>query len=538
MIRSLDTAYKTGREGQKTFRTELARATALMNWRLGSSMKIKRIAVNPEKTTYAVNKYGLASLLYRPVAFASNQHNELVALQARVLKTTPTPVPAQMNSFLRWCRRSKKLLFPRSFGHEIVPMEFEEYLKGSNASVAVKNLLRQTRAALAADGINEYTQLTKDQVYKWTKRKSFVKVENNLYRAPGSRLEKAPRLIQGATPEFVCLLGPWFAALQKKVKRDWNINNFITYTSSISNLKLGNKLVNFGGQLAEDDVSAWDTSVSLPLCNFELTMTRDWFKAPKAVVQLVQMNIQTHGATSTGISYRVRGTRKSGDPYTSLYNSILNALMHVWIIARRNTWSVATCSTRIVMYVQGDDNAMSVKGIYPNVTAEMLALGFSSKFLRRTNYVQLEFCSMRIQAVKEGYTFGPKIGRVLSKTGYYINPPQNISRKAIVKGTMLGLVNSSHHLLPLMSYIKTQLRLCGDVVAYTHRKEEWKTVGAKCTPTLQTMADLQQQTMWTYDKQKMLDRDLDRMCNLEDMFDTPLVRMLCDRETAAVGSYF
>jgi hypothetical protein len=413
-------------------------------------------------------------------------------------------------------------------------MAFDEYLKGSGATASVKRILLATRTKLEREGIDEWSTLTSEQLYKWTKRAAFVKMECNLYRAGPNIKRKTPRLIQGAPPEFVCLVGPWFAALQKKIKRDWNINNFITYTSSISNLKLANKLVRFNGRLAEDDVSMWDASVGLGLCQLEARMTRRWFKAPPAVAALVDANIFTHGKTMNGIKYKVRGTRKSGDPYTSLYNSVLNALLHVWLLAVHNRWSYHRCSQRITMFVQGDDNAMSVRnGTYPDVARGMRDLGFDAKFILRSSYVQLEYCSMRITRVKEGYTFGPKIGRIFAKTGYFINPPLNVSRESIVRGTMLGLVQSCHHLAPLMSLIQANLRLCGDAKPYRIRQEEWKTIGVMCTATTETMADLHEQYFWSRAMQNRLDHTLQRVTSLDDSIDTPLVRLLCDVDTSA-----
>jgi hypothetical protein len=524
------------RGGYQTYISELAHSERVMNLKLGSKIQIRRLAVRPEQCKYIVHKYGSASLLYRPVVFAPNQHNELAAVQARVLKATPIPDAPTMRQFLDWVRVHKKQLFRRSYGYKIKPLDFEDYLRGSGASASVKNILRSTRAVLDRRFGNrlEDSDIGINDSYHYTKRKSFVKVECNLYRSPRGKKDKAPRLIQGATPEFVSTLGPWFAALQRKIKRDWNANNFITYTSGISNLKLGTKLVNFHGMLAEDDVSAWDSSVSKQLCDFELEMARDWFLAPKAVCELMKSNISTHGVTQTGIKYRVPGTRKSGDPYTSLFNSVLNGLMHVWMIATHNGWSFETCEQRIVMYVQGDDNAMSVRGEYPDVQARMLALGFDAKFIRRDHYTQLEFCSMRIQGVAEGYTFGPKIGRILSKIGYYINPPLGISRQSLIKGTMLGLVNSCHHIPALMLFIQHQLRLCGDVVPYYSRIESWKTLGAKCTTTVQTKADLLVQTGLGPPLIHALEENFSRLTSFETDVDSPAYQFACDRDTGSI----
>jgi hypothetical protein len=350
--------------------------------------------------------------------------------------------------------------------------------------------------------------------------------------------EKAPRLIQGAQPEFVCLLGPWFAALQKKLKRDWNINNFITYTSGISNLKMGNKLVNFNGQLAEDDVSTWDASVCEQLCKFEANMTKNWFHAPVAVWQLVEANIFTHGKTMTGIKYRMPGTRKSGDPYTSLYNSVLNALMHVWAIARHNGWSYQQCEASIVMFVQGDDNAMSVKGLMPDMEQVMLSLGFNSKFMLRRSYQQLEFCSMRIYQVKEGFTFGPKPGRIFAKTGYYINPPANVSRASLVKGTMMGLMSSCYHIPPVLAWINRSIKLCGDAKPYYERFQDWKTRGVSCTTCPATWDDLAQSYSWNKVLQNYLEKHLESISDLEAGFDFLCVQLLCDRDTGGNQRFF
>lgn len=390
---------------------------------------------------------------YKPIAFASTLHNEKVAVNNRVLKPTPEPVPAVSSDYVRFVKKNLNALLPH--WHKVKPVPFEEYLKHSNASPAVKDLLRKTRLQLDQQGIGR-DMVSDDLAYKWTMRKSFVKVENLCYNSPNienvailNELEglamfndrnkpKAPRLIQGASPEFIAIMGPFFMAVQRMIKQIWNKNSPIYFTSGASSKEVADHVLNGHDQILEDDVGAFDTSVHSEICELELWTTQKFGCTPLQY-QLFKANIKTHGFTQHGIFYKVLGTRKSGDPFTSVYNSLLNGFMHIWAYCTLADKKVEEAMATIRMVLQGDDNVMRHPGPQLDFKFLLRCLGFDCEANYRDSVYDVEFCSNIVYKTTEGLTFGPKIGKVLCKFGYFVNPPQNVDPYSLLRGVALGL---------------------------------------------------------------------------------------------------
>jgi hypothetical protein len=491
----------------QTYRLENALTTILHILKPNSKYTPNMKITNAIKTRYSLFLYGHGSGAFRPVVYAPNYHNELEAVKNRVVKPTPVPNNLLMTRFIKWLSIHKRLLFGGLASAHVTPMPFETYIKNSNASTAVKEILKKTYLELNSQGITPQSTLSPDQLYKFTKRSGFVKVEKNVYRSRYEILDKAPRLIQGATPEFIVLVGPFIAALQARFKKQWNVKNSLVFTSGVSQLDLGNKIMDHNGEKVENDVSAWDASLCEQMCDFEATMCRKWFHCPVAVYDLMKANVHTHGKTMHGIKYRVRGTRKSGDPYTSLFNSFWNAMMHVYIIYTENRHhTLRQVLDSIVMLVQGDDNAMSIGANLkiPDFNIHMLAFGFKSKCFIRQNALDLEFCSNRLYRVEEGWTFGPKPGRVLTKLGYFINPPAHVSPMSLMRGNALGLKPACYHIPILKIVIDAILKKTEGYEAYVTSVDDWKMTGANCTPNYQTAHTLYHCYGWNQNFQKDL----------------------------------
>jgi len=491
---------------------------------------------------------------YKPIVFASNAHNEKQALDARVLAETPVPEgfycgcnKRRKHADYKECKnaRFKRLDDYTTFVktnlkqlidiHGVQPLDFEEYLAGSNASPSVKKQLREAKNRLDAEGIDCYSKLTRTQLHQFTMRKSFVKVENNLYQTEAGEKEKAPRLIQGATAEFIVLVGPWIAALQKRLKRKWHKKNFLCFTSGVSAKNLGTYSDRPGWNILEDDVSAWDTSIRKQLCELEVWLCEQ-FGAPRAVVDLMTANIMTHGVTMHGWKYKVEGTRKSGDPFTSLFNSVHNALLHLFIYCDSGV-SLNKAKKVLAMLIQGDDNLLLHKlKCAINWVREMRRLGFKSQGIPRKSLDEAEFCSGRFYCTKEGYSYGPKPGKLLAKFGYVVNPPPKTSRLGLMRGIALGLKRQVSFIPPLKSVVDRVLRLTTGVQA--EYLAEWqKREAHKCwwshelETTDEVMHQLYVQYQWGPTIQKSWDATLSKI-QFDDKLDTPEARILFDRDTS------
>jgi len=414
-------------------------------------------------------QYGFGSRDYKPSAFASNQHNEKQALVARILCDTPEPDAAELEACLQWCKQNYRKLFP--YIHKVKSVSWEEYLRRSNSSPSVKRILQKTHERLVAEGMTEDSILTAAELYRFTKRSSFVKVENDLYDSPLGRKHKAPRLIQGAQPEFICLVGPWIMALQDAVKRCWGKDNFLCFTSGVSAEDAAEFITGGSGPWLEDDLGKFDSSIRAPWCEFEVWLCKK-FGAPRAVLDLMSANIKTHGTTHHGWKYKCLGTRKSGDPYTSVFNSIINGVSHLYLYCKWTHHSVESARRTIRMLLQGDDNCCRhlEKQEFPWQQG-MASLGFDSEAIYRRHYFQVEFCSNRLYLTKQGYCFGPKPGRVLAKLGYVINPPEGVAPQSMMRGIALGLKRSCNFIPPLSATVEKVINMTEGYQAWYKPKQ-------------------------------------------------------------------
>jgi hypothetical protein len=432
---------------------------------------------------YHTNNFG-------PIVFADNAFNEKQSLNSRVVVDTPQPDPVFMNSFCTTVWKDRKQVLP-GMGNikteEIIDKsvnytkkrwsdlkpEHRAYLIRSNARPSVKNTLYRTFLQLYADGIDEWSYLTHSQLLMFTQRSSFLKMENLLYRTLCGDKEKAPRFISGAEAQFICLVGPWMMACQDRLKKSWNIKHFVTFGSGKTNEEIGNECEkHLEKNVFEDDIGVFDSSVRVPLLELEHKLFVSW-GAPRAVNMLIKQNINTRGRTKWGFRYVVPGTRKSGDPYTSLGNSILNGLMHYFIYRYHTKCSPLQAMHALKMFVTGDDNLGFSSVVIPWVPY-MLKLGFTSEAVYRKSVFQAEYCSSRLYPTKSGLVLGPMPGKVLAKFGHYVQPPKQVPIKQLLRGSALGLYKQCYFIPPIKIFLDKVLKYTVGQKAYFTKQGDWQ----------------------------------------------------------------
>jgi len=425
---------------------------------------------------------------YRPVCYGSCFDNEMAALHNRVFKQTPIPDNRFLTGFTRWVKGNYRQIFPHTSAIKVRPASIQEYLRNSNAAPGVKKTILRAYTKLLDLGVTHEMAPPGFEFFKYRRRKCFVKVENNNWRNDLSTLDKAPRMIMGAAPEFIALTGPYFQSLQKHIKRDLNVSSSLIFTSGVDATKLASKL--FSGvvnSIFENDVSSWDSSVSQQLLQLEMWLYEK-FNCPYITLKLVKQNIKTRGVTTHGIRFKAPPMRKSGDPYTSLGNSLLNLLLHMYCLHLHFGWTVQQIKANVVIAVQGDDEVMtSSVDLRPVQFKQMFLLaGFKSDSIFRRTYLDAEFCSMHVLKVKEGHTFVPKTGKVLSKFGCFIDLPKKQDVVQTLRGVCLGfqhLANINPILHPLFKRIFKVPFVGEDKPA---KREEWQVIFNKTTPTIET----------------------------------------------------
>jgi hypothetical protein len=457
--------------------------------------------------------FGLNTEQYRPVVYAPNKLNELQALNARVVVPTKPINQPLMSKFILFAKKHHKHFFGST---KVVPHSFEQYISMSNAKPGVIKILKKTNEELKSIGVTSKSRLTKKQCHKWSTRKSFVKVENLTFRTPMGRKHKAPRLIQGAQPEFICLVGPAIQAIQCYVKTIWTKKNFITFTSGLTQAEAAACIADLEEirTLLEDDVGKWDASVCAELMEYEVWLTEKLLSGNHiAISQLMRYNIKTHGVTSNGWYYKSPDGRKSGDPYTSLYNSVLNGLIHFFIFfecvkEHEPNKSFRQITKMIKMIVQGDDNVVShIKLPYVIPWKEKMSqFGFDAEAQTKV-LLDIEFCSNNLYETDKGILFGPKPGKVLSKIGYFVQPP-NVPVPQLMRGVALGLKQTCSFIPPIDAYLNRVLQLTQGVEPTDLMLEDWRLKGVTANATPKTYITLINKYGWDFEKQQQWEQQL------------------------------
>ncbi len=357
---------------------------------------------------------------FSPMHFSKCSFNEYSSIRNRVTCELPPHDSAFVDKFVRWVKKHVKKFFKGCRVEKNEIMSFEEYLERSNATPSAKRAYVEARDQLEGLGLDEHTRLSSKQVSDFTIRKTFMKCENLLYLTPYGMKDKSPRNISGAQPEFIALTGPFFKTLQDKVKAKWNSSFCLTMSSGMTGVEMGMWVKKLRELLfGEDDVGKYDVSIHRALLELEYWIYC-YLGAPVAVRQLVEANIETRAKTSGGIYYETPDGRKSGDPYTSLGNTILNGLMHLFIYCHYHRLTVKQGMSELSQLLQGDDNVLAYKRWTP-FDKLMNRLGFDSEFIQRKSPFEISFCSSYLLPFEGCWSFVPHPYRVALKFGVFVN---------------------------------------------------------------------------------------------------------------------
>jgi len=469
--------------------------------------------------------------MYAPICYANTLDNERAVLLKRVLCDTPSYDPVVMADFLRFIKANFDQLCNYRVKN-IRAVSFDTYLLRSNASPAVKKILAKTYESLRTEGHDFVSITSTNAARKMVRRSLFLKKENLSYVSPLGVKDKAPRAIQGATAEFICIVGPWIMALQDHFKKIWGSGNWLCFTSGVRSDKAAS-VINVPWSYVEDDVGTFDSSVSVPLLELEVWMCKR-FGAPPLVIQLMRLNCNTYGYTFFGAFYECPGLRKSGDPYTSLFNSTLNGFLHVYIIHLSYGWSILIIKHNVRMLVAGDDNVMAINSSKRiDFVYWMGQLGFNSEALYRDSIFDVEFCSCRLYEVRGLLVFGPMPGKVLSKIGY-LNSPPDTDYRALLRGIALGLKHNCYFIPPIRAVIDHILFITQGVKPAVHyvcgfHIDEWHMNFVNLgNDDLSVMTSLTVTYGWTYCHQFRFVSHLETQTS---MF-SPLLYLLFDRDTS------
>ena len=294
-------------------------------------------------------------------------------------------------------------------------------------------------------------------------RSAFVKLEKKiktLLDSAGKYLR--PRLIQAASPEQNSQIGPWIKAFTDVAKSIMNEDHWIFYTPGSDCTTIGQYVEDaFTEEILEDDFSAYDL-LHPYILKFE-NYIYEQCGCPPDRLKYLKKQLVTRGYTRSGIYYACRGNRKSGDPQTSIGNSMDNAMVHafaIWKTFGVHIWDFGK------MCVCGDDNLIlprKTSNRFGQVADVLRQLGFRPKMVVKRDLHKANYCSCTfLPGILHGervMVLSPCVAKSLLKMGYTytrINPDKfPVYNYCIARG-MLNFVN---HVPCLSEAYKSMLRI-------------------------------------------------------------------------------
>jgi hypothetical protein len=274
---------------------------------------------------------------------------------------------------------------------------------------------------------------------------SFLKME--LLAKDDLELSDA-RLIQAPPDTWKVELGRHFKAISDELIRQWRVDTPITYASKKTPHEIGVWMdiakADFpGGLFIEVDFKRWDAHLTVPALRFEYSLYIDVFGQSVDFKWLVEQQVETVGYTKCGYRYKVQGTRKSGDPNTSVGNSLLNGLLHANIfdiMVGKGNWKIAVLGDDMIAVIKREVSHLWSEQDY---TEFVNNLGLEPEIEVHEDPNKASFCSSYFYPVnyngQDTHVLAMKAGRAVRKFGYGFGEVRD-DDEAVLRGTALSMM--------------------------------------------------------------------------------------------------
>jgi len=278
-----------------------------------------------------------------PIVPSSNGINQQCAVRNRQLKLQIPHNVDVVDDFCSWVKKNVLFLFdPKQIPNDhILPIDFNAWL--SRFPVPVQKNIQIARDKWLA------TNLVPHKAFS---HKCFVKMEPLLKSRVTGLTEFNPRLISGSSDWYNGVCGPWVFGFSKWLMSSWSSNWWITYASGHTGESLGqwiDSTLGLNVKYIEGDIDKFDSSVIKQL--LEITnWIFEFFGCPKDVIDVMTTNITKLGATPEGIRFSILGTVCSGDPDTTLRNSLIMGLLNAYFMCLHHKVTPEQMASNICHY--------------------------------------------------------------------------------------------------------------------------------------------------------------------------------------------
>lgn len=281
---------------------------------------------------------------------------------------------------------------------------------------------------------------------------SEIFVKKEVYVGKGADNFK-PRVIWNRDAKLIAHFSHYFNQLGKQMKDLFNQNSNRYYTSGATPDRVAGfveRMYSECGHVYESDVSNWDGSLGSFMLELEEYFIRTKVNGLPEEFDKVLANWYVMKAkTKDGkVSVTAHHGRRSGDLWTSSFNSLLNIII--------SKWCFEMTKPDMIM-VQGDDNVVGLTGyVDPAVVMERYkALGMKCEVIYRPSIEELTFCSGRIWTVAGTGRWGILPFRMLAKFGVnHKNLPKHL-HKRLLYGISKSLLPVAGHVPIIGAILRT-----------------------------------------------------------------------------------
>jgi hypothetical protein len=289
----------------------------------------------------------------------------------------------------------------------------------------------------------------------------FVKNEIYVGKTPDAF---KPRIIMGRRAPLQYAIGEYFFAMSKFVASMFKEGNFL-YDNGFDACKLGHLALRCFEykHVYEVDVSNFDGSVSNQMLLLERWFVSTFPDRPAEVNQMLQHWTKVSGYGKRGLEFSCDWGRRSGDMWTSSFNSLLNLCISNFVFGDG------------LFIAKGDDGYLGTNSdiSVPEIIELYSQLGMTVKIKEVHHISELGYCSGSFYPIEDGYKWGVNPFRILSKFGvnYHHHPSKNLP--GLLKGTVISMLPICGH-VPLLGELFDSLSK-SDLIAILPKEQPWKT---------------------------------------------------------------
>jgi len=358
------------------------------------------------------------------------------------------------------------------FEGPIVPTPYRDWLKSYNApqrEMLNRGKVTQQQTNLGAKSIRNLKAFVKIELTPMTLEKAFQK-------------RPKARLIQGRSPAVTSGCGPTMHALGKRLMKVWPPDptgvRQVAYLGGITAEQLGawyGECVDVGLEPVAFDVTMWETGMGP---GPHRSWRADVFALqPKAEVRalLLERELTKVGYTRFGLRYDLDWQVSSGDTDTTVGNSVAHGKMWIEVLRHHPQARVGVGGDNSLLMVHPKERQQVIERAIETFARFGFIIAAESE---RVGYFSATVFSGRLWVTADGWVFGPKIGRVMTKTFWCIDAPKShLKRLQHLRAIALGLINNCGHIPILRRVLHNILAHTKGVHAKRHGRfesEEWK----------------------------------------------------------------